>query len=73
MNRDELIQLIFVERIEEDSEIFFEAYCPYCNDTEECMVDHGQDVEARRIAIGKMVDHVRKAHEIIVEDNSAKL
>ena len=37
------------------------------------MVDHGQDVEARRIAIGKMVDHVREAHEIIVEDNSAKL
>ena len=39
----------------------------------ESMVDHWQDVEARRIAIGKMVDHVRKAHEIIVEDNSAKL
>jgi len=38
MNRDELVRLIYVERTDEDSEIFFEAYCPYCHDTEECMV-----------------------------------
>ena len=70
MNRDELVQRIYVERIEEDSEIFFEAYCPYCHNTEECMVDHGNDDEARNIAIGKMVDHLREAHKVIMDDDS---
>jgi hypothetical protein len=70
MNRDELVQLIYVERIEEDSEIFFEAYCPYCHETEECMVDHGKDDEARTGVIRKMVDHLRQAHKITIDDES---
>ena len=70
MNADELIQMIYVERIEEDSEIFFEAYCPYCHDTEECMVDHGKDGEARTTAIGKMLNHLREAHNITAKDES---
>ena len=65
-----MVQLICVERIEEDSEIFFEAYCPYCHDTEECMVDHGKDDEARISAIRKMVDHLREAHKITTDDES---
>jgi len=69
MNIDELIQRIYVERIEEDSEIFFEAYCPYCHETEECMVDHGKDAEARSCAIGKMMDQWRltKLRLMIIE------
>jgi hypothetical protein len=70
MNRDELVQLIYLERIEEDSEIFFEAYCPYCRDIEECMVDHGKDQEARAGAVRKMLDHLREAHKVTIVDES---
>ena len=52
--------------------IFFEAYCPYCHNTEECMVDHGNDDKARIIAIGKMVDHLREVHKVTMDDNSQK-
>ena len=34
------------------------------------MVDHGNDGEARIIAIAKMVDLLREAHKVIMDDDS---
>jgi hypothetical protein len=70
MNREDLVNLIPIERIEEEGVVSFFAQCPEreCKHDDESVVHYGNEAEARLATIGKIMNHLRLDHGIVPDD-----
>lgn len=62
MNKNNLIQQIYIERIAEEGHVWSRANCPICENNEECMVHYGEEEKTKESTLFKMLSHIRREH-----------
>ena len=70
MNRQEIVDSILMERIDEENAVSFRAscFCSKCEHTDESFVHNANELEARTATIAKMMAHLARAHDLIPDD-----